>query len=171
MAGLRIPEVDEALTAGEVLADLRTLWRRADLAERHELLKGMITRVYVDVVSGQLVGVTPKPAFWSLFEQVWVESPHVLLLKPEEIKRRLAEQRAAEVVLVETGGNRTPRPERVRSGYPTCVGGALGSHPPDVRRRTSLGPAAGSLVPSSGVVGTAPRLSVAHSLPAGMRQG
>jgi hypothetical protein len=29
----------------------------------------------------------------------------VLLLKPEEVKRRLAEQQAADLVMVETGGN------------------------------------------------------------------
>jgi hypothetical protein len=128
-----------------------------------------MARVYVHVVAGRLVGVTPKLAFWTLFEQVRVDNPRVLILGPEDVKRRLAEQRAATVV--ETGGNRTPRPARVRPGYATCVGGALGSYPPAVHRRTALGPAAGSLVPPSGVVGTAPRLSVAQPLPAGMRQG
>ena len=83
----------------------------------------MVVKIYLDLVAGRIVGVTPKPAFWSLFEQVRVENPRILLLAPDEIKRRLAEQQAAAVVLVETGENRTPRPARVRPGCPTCVGG------------------------------------------------
>jgi site-specific DNA recombinase len=125
MAGLRLPEVEEAVTAGDLLADLRTLWRRATLDERHELLKGMVAKVYVDLVSRRIIGVTPKPGFWSLFEQVRVEHPRMLLLAPDEVKRRLAEPQAAAVVLVETGENRTPRPARVRPRYPTRVGDAL----------------------------------------------
>ncbi len=85
----------------------------------------MVSRVYLDLVTGRLVGVTPKPAFWPPFERVRVNNPRVLLLKPEDVKRRLAEQQAAALVMVETGENRTPRPERVRPKYPTRVGDAL----------------------------------------------
>ena len=91
LAGLRIPELEEALAAGELLEDLGKLWTHADVGERHDLLKGMVSRVYVDLLTRRLVGVTPKPAFWSLFESVRVASPRVLLLKPDEVKRRLAE--------------------------------------------------------------------------------
>ena len=62
-------------------------------------------RTYVDALTGRFVGVTPRPAFWTAFEEVRSENPQVLLLKPEEVKRRLAEQQAAEVELVETGEN------------------------------------------------------------------
>lgn len=125
LAQLRLPELEEAVSAGELLADLRVLWQQASLPERHDLLRGMVARVYVDLTTDRLVGITPKPAFWSLFEQVRIDHPRLLLLKPDDVKRRLAEQRAA-VVLVETGENRTPRPERVRPKYPTRVGDALG---------------------------------------------
>ena len=54
----------------------------------------MVLRVYVDLLTGRLVGVTPKPAFWSLFESVHLASSRVLLLKPDEVRRRLAEQAA-----------------------------------------------------------------------------
>ena len=93
------------MSAGELLADLRQLWQHAMVGERHDLLTGMVTRVYVDLVTRRLVGVTPEPAFWSLFEQVRVDNPRLLLLRPDEVKRRLADQQAAALVMVETGGN------------------------------------------------------------------
>jgi len=101
----RVPEVEEAISAGELLSDLSKLWQGATEVERHELLRGMVSKVYVDLLTKRLVGLTPTPSFWSLFEEVRLTSNKVLLLKPEEVKRRLAEHQAALVVLVETGGN------------------------------------------------------------------
>ena len=102
---LRIPELDEAVAAGEILADVRKLWERADESERYELLRGMVASIQADLLSGRIVGVTPKPAFWTLFESARVDSSKVLLLKPDEVKRWLAERATADLVMVETGEN------------------------------------------------------------------
>ena len=56
-------------------------------------------------MTGRLVGMTPRPAFFSVFETLRSSGSRVLLLKPEEVKQRLAEQQAAEDGLVETGEN------------------------------------------------------------------
>ena len=78
---LRIPELDEAVAAGEILADVLKLWERADESERYELLRGMVASIQADLLSGRIVGVTPKPAFWTLFESARVDSSKVLLSK------------------------------------------------------------------------------------------
>lgn len=106
---LRVPELDEAVAAGEILADVRKLWQRADESEKHELLRGMVASVQVDLLSARIVGVTPKPAFWSLFESARVDSSRVVLLKPDDVKRWLAERATSDLVMVETGENLPPR--------------------------------------------------------------
>jgi len=93
-----------ALAAGELLLDFQKLWIRATVQERHDLLKGMISRVFVDLRTGRIVGVTPCPAFFAVFESVRVQNPRVLLLKPDEVKQRLAEQQVAEDGLGGDGG-------------------------------------------------------------------
>lgn len=60
---LRLPELDEAIAAGQILADVRKLWERMDQFERHDLFRGMVAAIQVDLLSGRIVGVTPKPAF------------------------------------------------------------------------------------------------------------
>ena len=103
-AQLRIPEIEEAVSAGEMLSDLSKLCRRATVAERHDPIRPTVSRVYLDLTNARVAGFTPKSAFWSLCEQVRVDSPRVPLLKPDEVKKRLVAQQAAEVMLVETGG-------------------------------------------------------------------
>ena len=100
-----MPELDEAFDVAELLVDFKRLWEEATLVERNALLMAMVARVDVDVLTGRLVGITPRPAFWSVSEAVRVQNPRVVLYKPEEVKRRLAEQQAADLVVVETGEN------------------------------------------------------------------
>ena len=42
-------------------------WGGATLEERHQLLSMMLDAVYVDMKSGEVVGVKPKPEFLPLF--------------------------------------------------------------------------------------------------------
>ena len=76
LAILRIPEVESVVSAGELLADLRSLWRVASMEQRHQLLRPILDRVYVDLFQRRVVGIAPRPAFRDLFAQANTASPN-----------------------------------------------------------------------------------------------
>jgi len=80
------------------------------LEERHDALRLSVLRVYVDALSGRLVGVTPRPPFWSVFEEARSRNPQVLLLKPDEVKQRLANSKPLGVVWWRRGSARLAAP-------------------------------------------------------------
>ena len=92
---LRVPEVESATAAGEMLADLRTLWRDASLEQRHELLKPMLSCVYIDLLQSRVIGLAPKPAFADLFAAARTGTPKVVLISPEQAKARLKDESLA----------------------------------------------------------------------------
>ena len=106
------PSYEEAAT---LFADLPALWERADDAERRRLLRPLIERAYLDIDSGFIGGITPTPGFEILLEHALTraESSRVVILTAEETRQNVG--------LVETGENRTPRPESVRHGSATGV--------------------------------------------------
>ena len=65
LASAYIPEFDDAVEAGRILNDFRTLWRRASVAKRNRLLRTMLHAVYVDPERKQVVGLAPKEAFYA----------------------------------------------------------------------------------------------------------
>jgi hypothetical protein len=83
---LVVPEVQTAITAGQLLADLGRLWREATPEERHELLKPMISQVYVDLLQRRVVGIKPRLAFRELFVQAVTDSAEIFLVPPEEVE-------------------------------------------------------------------------------------
>ena len=95
--------MEQGIVAGDFLSDMGDVWASISLEERHDALRIPVLPVYVDAVSGRIVGFTPRPAFWSVFEEARTKNPQVLLLKPDEVEQRLAEQQAAGLVVVETG--------------------------------------------------------------------
>jgi hypothetical protein len=44
----------------------------------NDVLMGMQSRVYADLLCGRQAGLTPKPAFWSLLEQTRIDNTRVL---------------------------------------------------------------------------------------------
>ena len=115
LAQLAAPvEIDEA--AG-LLEDLPVLWSEATPDERGRLLRTLIEGVYVDMKSKRVVGVTPVPAFKALIEAGIQAAPgsSAILVDPEESGE------PGSMVLVETGENRTPRPDDRRHGSATGV--------------------------------------------------
>jgi site-specific DNA recombinase len=86
---LVMPELQAAVSAGKLLADMRCLWASATAKERHELLRPMVSHVYVDVIQRRVVGIKPRPAFRDLFAEALTGTPDVLLIPPEEAEARL----------------------------------------------------------------------------------
>ena len=101
--------------AAALLADMPALWERADHAERRRLLRPLIERVYLDIDSGLIGGITPTPGFRVLIEHALerAESSRVVIVAHRDITQNVG--------MVETGENRTPRPASVRHGSATGV--------------------------------------------------
>ena len=110
-AEIRLTEVDVPVEAAEVtglLRDLPGLWHEATADERRQLVAPLVERVYVDVASKRLCGIVPVPAFRALLEaglKRTAGSSAVLIAPSDSPAQGILE-------LVETGENRTPRPER-----------------------------------------------------------
>jgi len=69
LASLVVPGVDSAKEAGKLLEALPSLWKKAGLTERHNILVTMLDAVYVDSKNKKrIVSIRPKPAFRPLFE-------------------------------------------------------------------------------------------------------
>ena len=52
---------------GDHVEGLVEAWAEATSEERHQLLKVMLDAVYVDMQTGKVVGIKPKPEFLPLF--------------------------------------------------------------------------------------------------------
>jgi len=73
--------METTLEAGKLVENLGTLWRNADLAERHQLIAGMLDAVYIAMVeTRQVVAVSPKPPFPCLLEVVSTKADSGLLI-------------------------------------------------------------------------------------------
>jgi Recombinase/Recombinase zinc beta ribbon domain len=57
----------ESSRAGELLTDVRELWPRMTDAERRDLVRLVLAKVVVDLRTGEMKAITPKPAFSLLF--------------------------------------------------------------------------------------------------------
>jgi site-specific DNA recombinase len=57
----------EPARAGEVLTDVRELWPHMSDAERRDLVQLVLAKVVVDLRTGEMRAMTPKPAFSTLF--------------------------------------------------------------------------------------------------------
>ncbi len=66
LAALR-PQNAEAVEAGQVLTDVRELWPRMTDTERRDLVRLVLDGVSVDLRTGDIKAMTPKPAFGCLF--------------------------------------------------------------------------------------------------------
>ena len=110
-AEIRLSEADVPVEAAEVVAllsDLPGLWNEATPDERRQLVAPLVERVYVDVASKRLCGIVPVPALRALLEagmERTAGSSAALIAPSDSPVRGILE-------LVETGENRTPRPER-----------------------------------------------------------
>lgn len=67
---LVIPAVPDVVAAGQFLESLAHVWAEATQAERRDILKGLLERVFVDVAGARIVCVEPQPSFVALFRQV-----------------------------------------------------------------------------------------------------
>jgi len=61
------------IEAGEYLESLGTLWQAATTAQRHELLKGMIEHIEVDVGRERIVSISPYPEFREVWKTTGLE--------------------------------------------------------------------------------------------------
>jgi site-specific DNA recombinase len=69
LESLVIPAEDEAIIGGQLLENLKPIWGKATLEEKHRLLKVMLDAVYIDMASKRsIVGIQPKPTFYPLFK-------------------------------------------------------------------------------------------------------
>ena len=72
--GLIVPEQGSILQAGQLLEDLPLMWDKAQLEERHTILKGFLECVYVDLAEPPtLAGIKPKPQFLEFLGRVGTE--------------------------------------------------------------------------------------------------
>ena len=72
--GLIVPEQGSVLQAGHLLEDLPLMWDKAQLGERHTILRGFLECVYVDLAEPPtLVGIKPKPQFLEFLDRAGSE--------------------------------------------------------------------------------------------------
>ena len=72
--GLIVPEQGSILQAGRLLEDLPLMWDKAQLEERHTILRGFLECVYVDLAEPPtLVGIKPKSQFLEFLGRVGPE--------------------------------------------------------------------------------------------------
>jgi len=85
------PEIDDALHAGELLKSLGLIWEKATLSEKHKLLTSILYAVYIDLLATRsIVGLLPKPPFYSLFESLRRRSDSKLIIFNLEQLRSIA---------------------------------------------------------------------------------
>lgn len=85
-----------------LFADMPALWDRADHGEWQRLLEPPIERVYLDIDSGLIGGITPTPGFRVLLEHALerAESSRVVILGEQDITQN--------VELLEMGSSPSP---------------------------------------------------------------
>ena len=98
--------------AAALLGDLESLWRQANASERSRILSTLVDAVYMGG-DGKIVAIVPKAAMVPIFAAI--------AMRPETG----VSLTAAVVGMVETGENRTPRPEEERQGSTTSLAGHL----------------------------------------------
>ena len=98
---LVIPEMDATLNAGALLENLGVIWAKATMEEKHKLLAIMMDAIYIDLLTThRVVGILPKPTFYSLFETLKQKpDSKVTIFKPDDD----TDYHHAMVGLVETG--------------------------------------------------------------------
>lgn len=86
--------------AAALFADLPALWDSAEHTERQRLLQPLIERVYLDIDSGLIGGITPTQGFGVLLDHALqrVETSRAMILTAQETR-----DNASRVGLVETG--------------------------------------------------------------------
>ena len=121
----------EADEVAALLRELPAMWGEATPDERRQLVAPVVERVFVDVDTKRISGLVPMPGFRTLLGAgMQKTADHAAVLLPPEYSP------AAEMLeLVETGENRTPRPESVRHESATgVVSGKISPvHPPPTR--------------------------------------
>ncbi len=70
LASLVVPDEAVVIDAGKYLGKLRTLWDTAGVKRRHELLKTVFRRIWVDRIQQLVVNFESYPEFGPLFRQV-----------------------------------------------------------------------------------------------------
>ena len=65
LVGTHIPEIDDATRAGEHLGKLASEWRASSVCRRNQLLRTVLEAVYVDLDQRAVVGLLPKPDYYS----------------------------------------------------------------------------------------------------------
>ena len=95
LEAVRTPDYGDLIRLGDHIEGLIEAWTLATNEERHKLLTMMLDAVYVDMQSGTIEGVKPKPEFLPLFN----------LAEPV---------RAGETVLVTALLDSPPSPPRTR---------------------------------------------------------
>jgi len=63
LAAITPPEAAELAQAAITLRTMGDVWPRATLEEKRDMLRLILTAVYVDVTTGEITGLEPKPAF------------------------------------------------------------------------------------------------------------
>ena len=63
LVSIYVPEFNDAVEAGKILADFGTLWQSASLASKNRLLRSMVQAVYVDLDQREIIGLLPKESF------------------------------------------------------------------------------------------------------------
>ena len=108
-------EVEEVAA---LLSDLPSMWAEATADERGRLLAPIVEHVLVDVESKRLSSLVPMSGFRTLLD-IGIQKTadcSAVILAPSVIP-----QARGVLELVETGENRTPRPEYVRQRFTTGV--------------------------------------------------
>jgi site-specific DNA recombinase len=111
LESLVLPGVDAAEEAGNLLLNLKELWKSANLEERRQLLLTMLDAVYIDAKQTKsVVALKPKPPFRPVFQvAVARNSSKMRLIKDGDPDS----SRPPSVFVVETGESRTPRPMKI----------------------------------------------------------
>jgi site-specific DNA recombinase len=108
LESLVLPEANAAEEAGQLLLNLKELWKSANPQEQRQLLLTMLDAVYVDSKQTRsIVALKPKPPFRPVFQvAVGREGSKIRLIKNGDPDASAPPS----VFVVETGESRTPRP-------------------------------------------------------------
>lgn len=63
LASTYLPAFDDAVEAGQVLNDFRTLWNNASRGQSQQVLRSVLDAIYVDLENREVIGLLPKETF------------------------------------------------------------------------------------------------------------
>ena len=108
LESLVLPEANAAEEAGNLLLNLKELWKSVNPEEKRHLLITMLDAVYVDTkLTRSVVALKPKPPFRPIFQvAVSRKGSKIRLIKDGDPDS----SGPPSVFVVETGESRTPRP-------------------------------------------------------------